>query len=741
MNDSVGISSGNGTRELHFPSESLPEKMTLLAKRLGRYLGVVGLILAGIIAYSSKIPLRITIEVNLPWRSFLGYYTGERSLGVEMSWVLPLVMGLLASLVIVRTLIRSRKVSRFRVPFYLSVAGLVVPLVVLIVQQLDASHVLSLGSHSWLYSVSALGISLAMVSVALGGTGSRRDKSISAISAFIPPVLLSFPLYVSLSLSATADYLLVAYFWSGVAIIVSGIRLDTLYNSVAIGKLAKWSGVSIGVLLLVAALVTRSPRFYFVELRWIAPVVGGVAVSALAAWRLSTPNAARLSRFQGKSGPQMKSEGVRISLLRSGVDWLLEGAYASYLSMLGYLVSLTVFVVVYLDAWEVLNLGSANWLYPASVVGTSMAMISLSLAGEGDRRDRILSILTSLIPIAVLSLPMILGLDAQQDAESFLQILVVSAVAFGLSGINLHKAYVEAHVLREKLRLTALRTLKVIKQVFANPVGVVGIVILLFFVVIAIFAPLLVTHQNPNSGLTWAKDENRYHPPSKEFLFGADYFGKDVYSLTIYGTRASLIVGLAASVISIVLGSVIGLFSGYYGKVPDEILMRFTDFFLVIPWFPLMIVVAMLLGQSFTNVIIVIGITSWPSTARIVRSQVLSVKEKAFVERARAIGSGSRHIISRHILPNVFPLIFANTILLIANSIFSESFLDFFGLGDPNVISWGTMLENAYDKGAFSSYAWWDILAPGACIVILIMSFYLIGDVLDEILNPKLRKR
>ena len=294
---------------------------------------------------------------------------------------------------------------------------------------------------------------------------------------------------------------------------------------------------------------------------------------------------------------------------------------------------------------------------------------------------------------------------------------------------------------REKIALLAKRLRRIRRQYSRNIAGMVGLSVLIFFVVMAILAPVLVTHQDPNSALRWAKDENRYHPPSKEFLFGADFFGKDVYSLTVYGTRASLIVGLAASVISIVLGSVIGLFSGYYGNVPDEILMRFTDFFLVIPWFPLMIVVAMLLGQSFTNVIIVIGITSWPSTARIVRAQVLSVKEKAFIERARAIGSGSRHIISRHILPNVFPLIFANTILLIANSIFSESFLDFFGLGDPTIISWGTMLENAYDKGAFSSYAWWDILAPGACIVILIMSFYLIGDVLDEILNPKLRKR
>ena len=293
---------------------------------------------------------------------------------------------------------------------------------------------------------------------------------------------------------------------------------------------------------------------------------------------------------------------------------------------------------------------------------------------------------------------------------------------------------------KEKMHLLIKRTRKVGRQYLGNRPGMVGLTVLVFFVTIAVIAPVLVTHADPNSW-DWADDDHSYEKPSKEFLFGADFYGKDVYSLTVLGSRASLIVGLAASLISIVLGTTIGLSSGYFGKITDEILMRFTDFFLVIPWFPLMIVIAMLMGKSFTNVIIVIGITSWPSTARIVRSQVFSVKEKAFVERARAIGSGSGHIISKHILPNVFPLIFANTILLIANSIFSESFLDFFGLGDPTVVSWGTMLEVAYEKGAFSSYAWWSILAPGACIVILIMSFYLIGDALDEILNPKLRRR
>jgi peptide/nickel transport system permease protein len=293
---------------------------------------------------------------------------------------------------------------------------------------------------------------------------------------------------------------------------------------------------------------------------------------------------------------------------------------------------------------------------------------------------------------------------------------------------------------KEKVRLLVKDARRIWRGFRRNRGGMFGLTVLIVFAVMSVFAPILATHKNPDA-ISWARVNPVYHPPSAQFLFGTDVNGRDVYSLTIWGSRASLIVGLVASVISIVLGTSIGLVSGFYGKFSDEVLMRFTDFFLVIPWFPLMIVFSMVMGKTFLNVIIVIGITSWPSTARIVRSQVLSVKEKAFVERARAVGSGNMRIISRHILPNVFPLIFANTVLLVANSIFSESFLDFFGFGDLRVISWGTMLENAYSAGAFSSAAWWWILFPGASIVLLIMAFYLIGDSLDDVMNPKLRRR
>jgi len=293
---------------------------------------------------------------------------------------------------------------------------------------------------------------------------------------------------------------------------------------------------------------------------------------------------------------------------------------------------------------------------------------------------------------------------------------------------------------KEKVRLLIRSGKRVWRDFRKSAGGMFGLVVLIIFAVMAVAAPLLATHKNPNE-ISWARINPVNHPPSLKFFFGTDANGRDIYSLTVWGSRASLIVGFVASVISIVLGTSIGLVAGFFGKVSDEVLMRFTDFFLVIPWFPLMIVFSMLLGKSFLNVIIVIGITSWPSTARIVRSQVLSVKEKAFIERARAVGSGSTRIISRHILPNVFPLIFANTVLLVANSIFSESFLDFFGFGDSRVVSWGTMLENSYEAGAFASSAWWWIFFPGVSIVLLIMAFYLIGDALDDVLNPKLRRR
>jgi peptide/nickel transport system permease protein len=202
-----------------------------------------------------------------------------------------------------------------------------------------------------------------------------------------------------------------------------------------------------------------------------------------------------------------------------------------------------------------------------------------------------------------------------------------------------------------------------------------------------------------------------------------------------------MLVGVAATAISMVIGTVIGIVSGFYGRAVDAVLMRFTDVFLVIPWLPLMLVMAALLGPSLGNIIFVIGITSWAGTARIIRSQTLSIKERPYVERARAIGSGDSHIMFYHILPNVFPLIFANTVLVAAIAILSETTLSFLGMGDPTRVTWGVMLHFAFSMGAVSHGAWWWLLPPGICVVLVVLSFTFIGYALDEVLNPKLRRR
>jgi len=287
-----------------------------------------------------------------------------------------------------------------------------------------------------------------------------------------------------------------------------------------------------------------------------------------------------------------------------------------------------------------------------------------------------------------------------------------------------------------------------------NRLGLAGLIVLFVFVLMAILAPWISAVSDPMNVFNFEPNEpdwNKFNPLPPTFdrsnvtglyhPFGTDNIGRDVYSLTMYSARASLIVGLLATIISVLIGAGIGLSAGYFGKATDEILMRTTDFFLVLPWFPLMIVVMAILGREFIWVVVVIGITSWPSTARIVRSQVLTIKERQFIVRAKCVGSSDATIIRTHIMPNVMPLIFANTVLLIAVAIFSEAFLDFFGLGDPDVISWGSMLEQAYNADAFITGAWWWIAAPGIAIVAMVLAFSLVGYAIDDVLNPKLRRR
>lgn len=274
-------------------------------------------------------------------------------------------------------------------------------------------------------------------------------------------------------------------------------------------------------------------------------------------------------------------------------------------------------------------------------------------------------------------------------------------------------------------------------QVYQNKMAFTGTIILLFFILLAIFGPSIV----PFDVLSFGTIEDVMLPPSLAHLLGTDDMGRDVLAYLVTGSRVSLLVGSLATLISMIVGTVIGIVAGYSGKAIDNVLMRFTDFFLVIPWLPLMMVLAAVLGTSIWNIILVIGMTSWAGTARVVRAQTLSVREQQFVERTVSIGANSLHIMFRHILPNVFPLIFANTILVAAVAITSETTLSFLGLGDPTTASWGMMLHYAFESGATSQGAWWFFLPPGLCVVAVVLAFTFMGYAFDEILNPKLRER
>jgi peptide/nickel transport system permease protein len=227
--------------------------------------------------------------------------------------------------------------------------------------------------------------------------------------------------------------------------------------------------------------------------------------------------------------------------------------------------------------------------------------------------------------------------------------------------------------------------------------------------------------------------------PSWSHPLGLDDGGIDMVTLLIWGARISLVVGFAATFVSMVIGGVIGLLAGYFGGKTDVVLMRITDYFLVIPDVPLMIVVAAIWGPSLFHIVIVIGILLWTGTARVIRAQVKSVRERVFVKRARALGAGHARIVFRHVLPQVAPLLIANTVLTIAVAIFDETALSFLGLGDPSRISLGKVIENAFQRAAISSGAWWAIVPPGALVALVILSCSLIGGALEDALNPRLR--
>jgi peptide/nickel transport system permease protein len=266
-----------------------------------------------------------------------------------------------------------------------------------------------------------------------------------------------------------------------------------------------------------------------------------------------------------------------------------------------------------------------------------------------------------------------------------------------------------------------------------QPQALIGLAIVGAFVIIALVAPLFL------SGDPKAKVGPIFEPPSTAHPLGLDGGGADMIRLLIAGTRVSLLVGFCAALVSAIIGGTIGVLSGFFGGKTDIALMRMTDYFLVIPDIPLMIVAAALFGRSLTNIIIIIGIIYWTTTARLIRAQVKSVRERVYVKRSRALGAGNSRLIFKHILPQVAPLLIANTVLLVAYAIFAETFITFLGLGDPSVISWGRLIENAFQDDAILNNAWWAIVPPGLCVTLIVLGATIFGQSLEDGLNPRLR--
>jgi peptide/nickel transport system permease protein len=261
----------------------------------------------------------------------------------------------------------------------------------------------------------------------------------------------------------------------------------------------------------------------------------------------------------------------------------------------------------------------------------------------------------------------------------------------------------------------------------------VGLAVLVVFLLLAVLAPWIEPYD------VHTRVGPIYAPPTLRHPLGLDDGGVDMLSLLIQGGRISLIVGFAATFVAMVIGGGIGVVAGYFGGWADTVLMRITDYFIVIPDLPLAIIVAAVWGASLTHLIFVIALLLWTTTARIIRAQVKSVRERVYVKRARSLGATDLRIVFRHVLPQIGPLLIANTVLTVAVAIFDETALAFLGLGDPTAITWGNIIEFAFLRTAISSGAWWAVIPAGLCVALVIMGCFWLGQAIEDALNPRLK--
>ena len=264
-----------------------------------------------------------------------------------------------------------------------------------------------------------------------------------------------------------------------------------------------------------------------------------------------------------------------------------------------------------------------------------------------------------------------------------------------------------------------------------HKMAMAGLCFLLLIYLVAILAPYIATHDymeiDPTATL---------QPPSREHLAGTDRVGRDIFSRLIYGSRISLSVGFVAAGVAITIGTVVGAVAGYFGGVLDDVLMRITEVIMAMPVLFLLVTIAAVFPRSIYNVMLIIGLTSWPGVARLVRGQFLSLREMDYVEAARSIGVKNSRIVFAHILPNTMAPIIVSATLRVGGAILTESALSFLGLGITNPPSWGTILEAGRN---YIRQAPWICLLPGALIFLTVLAFNFVGDGLRDALDPRLK--
>jgi peptide/nickel transport system permease protein len=268
--------------------------------------------------------------------------------------------------------------------------------------------------------------------------------------------------------------------------------------------------------------------------------------------------------------------------------------------------------------------------------------------------------------------------------------------------------------------------------------GKAGVAVLVCFILMAIFAPLIAPHR-PDEMIYRDGRLLRLQPPTWRHPFGTTQMGQDIFSQVLYGSRAAVLVGMLSALLVSIIGTAVGVVSGYYGGRIDALLMRIVDLAYGVPFLPFIILLVALTGLTFWNVVVGITLLLWRTPARVIRAQVLSLRHRPFVEASRVLGASDFRIMFFQITPNILPLTFSYTALAMGWAILTEANLSFLGYGDPLMISWGKILFNVYILQAMT-VAWWWVLAPGLAITLLVLSGFFIGRAYEKATNPKLRE-